>query len=55
MHTEDAVQVAASAEDFYAGQVPSLVKELLDDSCRREPWRNEKSELIRTLQAPYTG
>jgi hypothetical protein len=48
--TEDAVQVAAdaiTAEDFYAGQVPSRVKELLDDSCRRKPWKNEKGELIR--------
>ena len=50
MPTEDAVQVAASAviaEDFYAGQVPSRVKEFLDDPCRRKPWKNEKGELIR--------
>jgi hypothetical protein len=36
--THAAWQVAASAvtaRDFYAGQVPSRVKELLDDSCRR--------------------
>jgi hypothetical protein len=49
MPTEDAVQVAAdaiTAEDFYAGQVSSRVKELLDDSCRRKPWKNEKGELI---------
>jgi hypothetical protein len=50
MPTEDAVQVAAdaiTAEDFYAGQVPSRVKELLEDSWRRKPWKNEKGEFIR--------
>jgi hypothetical protein len=48
--TGDALRVAASAvtaRDFYAGQVPSHAKELLDDSCRRTPWRNHKGELIR--------
>jgi hypothetical protein len=48
----DARQVAASpvtARDFYAGQVPSRVKELLEDSCRRRPWRNEKGGLTDTL------
>jgi hypothetical protein len=55
MPTEDAVQVAASAitaEDFYAGQVPSRVKELLDDSCRREavnPGGTRKASLSDTL------
>jgi hypothetical protein len=50
MPTVDALRVAASAvtaRDFYAGQVPSHVKELLDDSCRRTPWRNDKGDLIR--------
>jgi hypothetical protein len=45
----DALRVAASAvtaRDFYAGQVPSHAKGLLDDSCRRTPWRNDKGELI---------
>jgi hypothetical protein len=42
MPTEDARQVAASARDFYAGQVPSRVKELQEDSYRRKPWKNEK-------------
>jgi hypothetical protein len=50
MPTGDALRVAASAvtaRDFYAGQVPSHAKELLDDSCRRTQWKNDKGELIR--------
>jgi hypothetical protein len=40
---------AVTARDFYAGQVPTHAKELLDDSFRRTLWRNDKGELIRYL------
>jgi hypothetical protein len=39
--------VEVTTRDFYTGQVPSRVKELLDDSCRLEPWKNDKGELLR--------